>query len=78
VAAYKPDRPFEVTPEGFRNVIDTNLTGYFLVARGFSPLMVEQRRGKIINISMNHETMRRRGFIPYGPSRSRMWGSAEG
>jgi gluconate 5-dehydrogenase len=27
-------------------------------------------RGKIINITMNHETMRRRGFVPYGPSRA--------
>ncbi len=61
---------FEVTPDGFRNVIDTNLTGYFLVARGFAPMMVKQRHGKIINISMNHETMRRRGFVPYGPSRA--------
>lgn len=64
-------RPFyEVAPNGFRDVIDTNLTGYFLVSRGFAPLMLEQRCGKIINISMNHETMRRRGFVPYGPSRA--------
>jgi NAD(P)-dependent dehydrogenase (short-subunit alcohol dehydrogenase family) len=61
---------FQVTPDGFRNVIETNLTGYFLVARGFASLMVEQRRGKIINITMNHETMHRRGFVPYGPSRA--------
>ena len=46
------------------------MTGYFLVARGFAPLMVKQGRGRIINISMNYETMKRRGFIPYGPSRA--------
>ncbi len=66
----EPQPFFEVTPEGFRNLIDTNLTGYFLVSRGFAPLMIEQGRGKIINISMNHETMRRKGFVPYGPSRA--------
>jgi NAD(P)-dependent dehydrogenase (short-subunit alcohol dehydrogenase family) len=66
----EPQPFFEVTPEGFRNLIDTNLTGYFLVARGFAPLMIEQGKGRIINISMNHETMKRRGFIPYGPSRA--------
>lgn len=66
----EPQPFFEVTPDGFRNVIDTNLTGYFLVARGFAPMMVEQGNGKIINISMNHSTMRRRGFVPYGPSRA--------
>lgn len=65
-----PQPFYEVTPLGFRDVIETNLMGYFLVARGFAPLMVQQRHGKIINISMNHETMRRRGFVPYGPSRA--------
>ncbi|WP_110928120.1 SDR family NAD(P)-dependent oxidoreductase [Bacillus massiliglaciei] len=64
-------QPFhQVSPEGFRNLIDTNVTGYFLTSRGFAPLMVEQGRGKIINISMNYETMRRKGFVPYGPSRA--------
>lgn len=66
----EPQPFFEVTPEGFRDLIDTNLTGYFLVARGFTPLMIKQGKGRIINISMNHETMKRKGFIPYGPSRA--------
>lgn len=61
---------FEVTPEGFSDVVATDLTGYFLVARAFAPLFVEQRRGRFVNVSMNHETMRRRGFVPYGPARA--------
>ena len=61
---------FEVLPAGFADVVATNLTGYFLVARAFAPLMVDQGRGRIVNISMNHETMRRRGFVPYGPARA--------
>ncbi|WP_127537143.1 SDR family oxidoreductase [Paenibacillus illinoisensis] len=35
-----------------------------------APLMIEQGKGRIINISMNHETMKRKGFVPYGPSRA--------
>lgn len=66
----EPQPFYQVTPDGFRDVIATNLTGYFLVTRGFSPMMVKQGKGKIINISMNHSTMRRRGFVPYGPSRA--------
>lgn len=66
----EPEPFYAVSPDGFRAVIDTNLTGYFLVARAFAPPMVQAGRGKIINISMNHETMRRRGFVPYGPSRA--------
>jgi gluconate 5-dehydrogenase len=68
---FEDPRPFfEVSPEGFMAVIATNLTGYFLVARAFAPVFVELSGGRFVNISMNHETMRRRGFVPYGPSRA--------
>ncbi|MCF8563415.1 SDR family oxidoreductase [Alicyclobacillus tolerans] len=66
----EPKPFYEVSPAGFRDLVETNLTGYFLVSRGFAPMMVEQKRGKIVNISMNHETMKRKGFVPYGPSRA--------
>lgn len=66
----KPEPFYKVSAEGFRNVIDTNLTGYFLVAKAFVPFFLAKNEGKIINISMNHETMKRKGFIPYGPSRA--------
>lgn len=65
-----PQPFYEVTPEGFGDVIQTNLTGYFLVARAFAPQFVAQGRGRFVNVSMNHQTMRRRGFVPYGPSRA--------
>ncbi len=61
---------FEVSPEGFADVVATNLTGYFLVARAFAPRFVAQGSGRIVNVSMNHATMRRRGFVPYGPARA--------
>jgi NAD(P)-dependent dehydrogenase (short-subunit alcohol dehydrogenase family) len=61
---------FEVDPEGFIDVISTNLTGYFLVARAFAPAFIRQGRGRFLNVSMNHETMCRQGFVPYGPSRA--------
>jgi gluconate 5-dehydrogenase len=66
----EPQGFWTVSPEGFRAVIDTNLTGYFLVAREVTPLMLAAGRGRIVNISMNHATMTRRGFVPYGPSRA--------
>jgi NAD(P)-dependent dehydrogenase (short-subunit alcohol dehydrogenase family) len=61
---------FDVPPERFADVVATNLTGYFHVARAFAPGFAARRRGRFINVSMNHETMRRRGFVPYGPSRA--------
>lgn len=64
-------RPFyEVTPEGFNDLVATNLTGYFLVARAFARAFVDRGRGRFINVTMNHSTMRRRGFVPYGPARA--------
>jgi 3-oxoacyl-[acyl-carrier protein] reductase len=32
--------------------------------------MIARGWGRIVNISMNYETMRRRGFSPYGPSKA--------
>jgi NAD(P)-dependent dehydrogenase (short-subunit alcohol dehydrogenase family) len=61
---------FDVPVGAFLDVVATNLTGYFLVARAFAPLLVGQGHGRFVNISMNHETMRRRGFVPYGPARA--------
>jgi len=64
-------QPFwEVSPEGFRAVVDTNLTGYFLVARAAVWALQDSPSGRIVNVSMNHATMRRAGFVPYGPSRA--------
>ncbi|HDQ0527096.1 TPA: SDR family oxidoreductase, partial [Escherichia coli] len=42
----------------------------FLMARAALPHLLRAGWGRIINISMNHETMRRRGFSPYGPSKA--------
>jgi NAD(P)-dependent dehydrogenase (short-subunit alcohol dehydrogenase family) len=64
-------QPFwQVSADGFRAVVDTNLTGYFLVARAAVPALQASPSGRIVNISMNHATMRRPGFVPYGPSRA--------
>ena len=33
-------------------------------------MLLARGRGRIVCVTMNHETMRRRGFVPYGPSRA--------
>jgi gluconate 5-dehydrogenase len=64
-------QPFwSVPPDGFRDLVATNLTGYFLVARAVVPRMLEAGAGRVVNVSMNHATMNRRGFVPYGPARA--------
>jgi gluconate 5-dehydrogenase len=61
---------WQVSPDGFRDLLATNVLGYFLVARAVVPHMLEAGHGKIVNISVSETTMRRRGFTPYGPSRA--------
>ena len=61
---------WQVSPDGFRDLLTTNIVGYFLVARAVVPHMLEAGHGKIVNISVSETTMRRRGFTPYGPSRA--------
>ena len=62
-------QPFwAVPPEGFRDVVETKVTGSFLVASAVVPHMLERGAGRIVNISMNTHTMVRRGFAPYGPA----------
>jgi len=64
-------QPFwRVSPDGFRDLVATNLTGYFLVARAVVPRMLAAGGGRIVNVSMNHSTMNRKGFVPYGPARA--------
>jgi gluconate 5-dehydrogenase len=66
----QPGAFWTVPPEGFRDLIETNLTGYFLVAREVAPRMLAAGGGRIVNISVNQATMTRAGFVPYGPSRA--------
>jgi gluconate 5-dehydrogenase len=64
----EPQSFWEVSPAGFRDVLETKVTGCFLVARAITPRMLEAGGGRIVMISMNTQTMTRRGFVPYGPS----------
>jgi NAD(P)-dependent dehydrogenase (short-subunit alcohol dehydrogenase family) len=64
----EPQPFWDVTADGFRDVVETKLTGAFLMGRAIAPRMVAAGNGRIVNISMNEQTMTRRGFVPYGPS----------
>lgn len=66
----EPARFWETDPAIWRMVIETNVDGPFLMARAAVPAMLAAGRGRIVNLSMNRETMRRRGFSPYGPSKA--------
>ncbi len=62
---------WDVEPSSWHMVIETNVNGPFYMARAVvTRMMGQQRQGSIINISTTHETMKRRSFSPYGPSKA--------
>lgn len=65
-----PTKFWETDPAVWQLIVATNVNGPFFMARAAAPHMMRQRWGRIINISINHETMRRPGFTPYGPSKA--------
>jgi NAD(P)-dependent dehydrogenase (short-subunit alcohol dehydrogenase family) len=65
-----PTKFWKTDPSVWKMIIDTNVNGPFFMARAVVPHMMKQGWGRIVNISMNHETMRRAGFSPYGPSKA--------
>jgi 3-oxoacyl-[acyl-carrier protein] reductase len=67
----EPARFWEIEPSVWRMIIDTNVNGPFYMARAVVTRLLEQQRaGSIINISVSYDTMKRRGFSPYGPSKA--------
>ncbi|KPQ05542.1 MAG: 3-oxoacyl-[acyl-carrier protein] reductase [Rhodobacteraceae bacterium HLUCCA12] len=74
-----PTKFWETDPAIWREIIDINLNGAFNMAAAVTPGMIARGFGKIINISTSDQTMVRRGYAPYGPSKagleaaSRVW-----
>ncbi|MEO0913534.1 MAG: SDR family oxidoreductase [Pseudomonadota bacterium] len=63
--------PFwEIEPEGWSEIVQTNVTGPFLMARAAAPHMVRAGWGRIIGISTSLATMIKPGFAPYGPTKA--------
>lgn len=66
----KPTKFWEADPAVWEMIISTNVNGPFYMTRALIPGMIARKWGRIVNISMNRETMRRAGFSPYGPSKA--------
>ncbi len=65
-AGFEFGKPFwEFTVEEWDSILNVNLRGAFLCAKYATQMMLEQKYGKIINISSIHDTVSRKGFLPY-------------
>ncbi len=68
--ASSPTRFWELQPAQWREVMETNTTSQFLMARACVPHMMKQGWGRIINLTTSFYTMQMAGFCPYGPSKA--------
>src|SRR5262245_27826508 len=66
----EPLKFWEVEPARWQRVLDVNATAQFLLARAVVPHMLGHGWGRIINVTTSLDTMIRRGFAPYGPSKA--------
>jgi 3-oxoacyl-[acyl-carrier protein] reductase len=63
-------RFWEVDAEAWERIIRINLVGAFFMAHAAAPHMVAQGFGRIVNVSTSPQTMVRKGYSPYGPSKA--------
>jgi NAD(P)-dependent dehydrogenase (short-subunit alcohol dehydrogenase family) len=54
----------------WRQVVNVNTTGPFLLSRAAVPHLIEQGWGRLISVTTSMDTMLRSGFTPYGPSKA--------
>jgi NAD(P)-dependent dehydrogenase (short-subunit alcohol dehydrogenase family) len=66
----QPAKFWSIDAAVWRRIVDTNVNGPFVMARAACAHLISQGWGRIINISINRETMSRGGFSPYGPSKA--------
>ena len=61
---------WQTPPEAWAEIIRSNVNGPFLMARAAAPHMIAGGWGRIIGISTSRVTMVRKGYAPYGPSKT--------
>ncbi len=74
----RPAKFWQAASDAWRMIVETNINGPFLMARAIVPHLLAQHWGRLINISINHETMGRAGFSPYGPSKAALEAATAG
>lgn len=61
---------YNIPADAWRDVIDTNVNGSFLMASAVAPQLVKAGWGRIINVTTSYFTMIKKQWSPYGPSKA--------
>lgn len=62
----------ELTPEAWARVLEVNLTGVFLLCQAVGAVMIQQSRGKIINLASVSSQVANPGYAAYAASKGGM------
>tara|TARA_B100001123_G_scaffold104058_1_gene120630 strand:+ start:431 stop:1291 length:861 start_codon:yes stop_codon:yes gene_type:complete len=60
---------WDVPDERWEAIFYVNARAPFLIAKSAMPYFLKQNRGRIVNVTTSMDTMIRRGWTPYGPSK---------
>ncbi len=66
----EPVRFWEANVERWQRLMDVNFKGAFMLARQVAPHLIEQGWGRIVNVTTSLDTMLRKHYTPYGPSKA--------
>ena len=69
-----PGAAVQYDPEQWRRIIEVDLTGPFLLARGVAPHMIEQGWGRIVNVLSGFSFVSRAGRAPYTAAKTGLLG----
>ena len=61
---------WEADPDKWQRLMDVNVRGAFLMARAATPHFLEQKWGRLVNVTTSMNTMIRGGNMPYGQSKA--------
>lgn len=61
---------YELSADQWRSIVETHLTGSFMMTRAVVPRLIERGWGRIVNHLTSYETMLRPGFTPYGAAKA--------
>lgn len=66
----EPVRFWEADLERWQRLMDVNWKGPFMLASIAAPHLIAQGWGRIVNVTTSLDTMHRRSYTPYGPSKA--------
>lgn len=74
----RPVRFWEADTVRWNKIIDVNLRGPFLLAKAAAPHLLEQKWGRIVNVTTSFNTMIRGANMPYGQTKAGLEAATNG